>query len=189
VHRLLSPLLVAYALTDRRAVIDADVRRWRDVLGGKRGLLELLRLPEFRTLFYHRLRHGNRPGHWLGRMFSQMFRGQTALYLHTREIGEGLFIQHGFATIVAAERIGTNCWINQQVTIGFNDRQERPVLEDYVEVYAGAKILGGVRVGAASRIGANAVVIHDVPSGVTATGVPATVDRAAWPDEPPPGQA
>jgi serine O-acetyltransferase len=84
-----------------------------------------------------------------------------------------LFLQHGFSTIVTAESIGANCWINQQVTIGFNDRLELPILEDDVEVYAGAKIIGGVRIGRGARIGANAVVVKDVPPGAVAVGVPA----------------
>ena len=75
--------------------------------------------------------------------------------------------------IVAARRVGANCWINQQVTIGFDRPGERPVLGDRVSVFAGAKVLGNVTVGDGARIGANAVVLEDVPPGHTAIGVPA----------------
>lgn len=172
-HLLLAPLLLAYAITDQRPIIDADVRRWAEVLDPDFELLMLLRLPEFRSLFYYRLSRGNVRGRLIGRLFRIILRGQSALFLATPVIGPGLFIQHGFSTIVTAESIGANCWINQQVTIGFNDRLELPVLEDGVEVYAGAKIIGGVRIGRGARIGANAVVVKDVPPGAVAVGVPA----------------
>jgi serine O-acetyltransferase len=168
------PLLLGYAITDRRALIDADVRRWREVQGGG-GLLKLLGQPEFRTLFYHRLRHGN----LIGRVFQQLaravYRGQLALYLATPDIGPGLYIQHGFATIVAARRMGANCWVNQQVTIGYASRTDTPTLEDGVRVGAGAIVLGDITLGAGCRVGAGAVVLHDVPADATAVGVPARV--------------
>jgi serine O-acetyltransferase len=170
---LLAPFLIAYGLTDQRRIIDADVRRWAEVLDRDLELLMLLRLPEFRSLFYYRLSRGNLAGRLVGRLFRVVIRGQSALFLATPVIGPGLFLQHGFSTIVTAESIGANCWINQQVTIGFNDRLELPVLEDDVEVYAGAKIIGGVRIGRGARIGANAVVVKDVPAGSVAVGVPA----------------
>ena len=56
----------------------------------------------------------------------------------------GLFIQHGFATIIAARSLGERCWVNQQVTIGFVRPEDRPVVGDGVAVYAGAKVLGAV---------------------------------------------
>ena len=169
---LLAPLLIAYAFTDQRRMIDADAARWAEVLDGE-SLLMLFRLPEFRSLFYYRLSRGNFTGRLIGRLLRVIIRGQSALFLATPVIGPGLFLQHGFSTIVSAESIGANCWINQQVTIGFNDRLESPVLEDDVEVYAGAKIIGGVRIGRGARIGANAVVVKDVPPGSVAVGVPA----------------
>jgi len=172
-HRLLLPLLIAYAFTDQRRIIDADVRRWAKVLHEDSQLLRLLRLPEFRSLFYYRLSRGNLGGRLIGRLLRVIIRGQSALFLATPEIGPGLFLQHGFSTIVTAESIGANCWINQQVTIGFNHRLELPILEDDVEVYAGAKIIVGVRIGRGARIGANAVVVKDVPPGAVAVGVPA----------------
>lgn len=99
----------------------------------------------------------------------------TTLFILTPDIGEGLFIQHGFSTIIAAESIGKNCWINQQVTIGFNNKNERPTLLDNVTVYAGAKIIGGVEVGENSIVGANAVVVKNVPQNCTVVGIPASI--------------
>jgi serine acetyltransferase len=71
-----------------------------------------------------------------------------------------------------------NCWIYQQVTIGWRLPGESPVLGDKVYVGLGAKVLGAIRIGSSIMIGANAVVIADVPDNCTVVGVPA-----------PPGQA
>jgi serine O-acetyltransferase len=101
----------------------------------------------------------------------------STLYIYTRDIGSGLFIHHGFATIISAKKIGRNCWINQQVTIGFSNDTDCPTLGDNVIVYAGAKILGNVRIGDNSIVGANAVVVRDVPQNCTVVGVPAYIVR------------
>jgi len=99
------------------------------------------------------------------------------LYIYTEDIGPGLFIQHGFATVITARKIGRNCWINQQVTIGFTNNTDRPTIGDNVIIYAGAKILGDVKVGDNSIVGANAVVLKDVPENCTVVGVPAYIVR------------
>jgi serine O-acetyltransferase len=71
-------------------------------------------------------------------------------------------------------RIGANCLIFQQVTLGTGGKKPGvPTLGGRVDVGAGAKILGGVQIGDYVRIGANAVVLDDVPGGSTAVGVPA----------------
>ncbi len=97
------------------------------------------------------------------------------LYLEAGEIGGGLYIQHGFATMVAAESIGENCWINQQVTIGYNGHGRPPIIGNNVMITCGAKVLGSINVGDDVVIGANAVVIRDVEPGVKMGGVPAHV--------------
>lgn len=69
--------------------------------------------------------------------------------------------------------IGVYCLIFHQVTIGTRGHGGGPVIEGHVEIGAGAKVLGAVRVGAHAKIGANAVVITDVPSRGIVAGVPA----------------
>lgn len=92
----------------------------------------------------------------------------STLYICTKSenFGAGTFIQHGFSTIISADKIGENCWINQQVTIGFNDSKKygfgRPIIGDHVRVSAGAKVCGKIKVGDNSTIGVNAVVVKDV---------------------------
>ncbi len=71
--------------------------------------------------------------------------------------------------------IGPNCMILQQVTIGVADGDRAPRLGGNVLVGSGAKVLGPVRIGDNARIGANAVVLQDVPDGATAVGVPARI--------------
>jgi serine O-acetyltransferase len=175
-----APLLVGLLLTDQRAVVRADVARWVGIVrpAAPRGweLCALLgAYREFRSLYYYRLRRGNLPGAVLGRLLPVVWPPERTLHLACSDIGPGLFVQHGFATIVAAARVGANCWINQQVTIGFDRPGARPVLGDGVSVHAGAKVLGAVTIGDGARIGANAVVLHDVPAGCTAVGVPARI--------------
>jgi serine O-acetyltransferase len=173
---LFAPSWLPYLLTDQRDLIDADVRRWNEVIADRRdrNVVEMLALrKEFRNLFNYRLRQGSRLAKQIGRLLRHIYREEPTLYLRANTIGPGLYIQHGFATYVAGESIGANCWINQQVTIGWTAKMEQPILEDGVVVYAGAKVLGGVRVGAGAVVGANAVVVRDVPAGSVAVGVPA----------------
>lgn len=161
-----------------RAVIDADVRRWVQVsppgVAERWSLLALLaNHPEFRSLYFYRLRRSGSVGAGFAAVAAVVWPGERTLHLACSDIGPGLFIQHGFATILAARQVGANCWINQQVTVGFTRPDERPVLGDGVFVYAGAKVLGDVTVGDGAVVGANAVVLSDVPAGHTAVGVPA----------------
>lgn len=72
--------------------------------------------------------------------------------------------------------IGDNVRIDQQVTIGIRwDEKIAPIIGNNVRIGAGAKLLGSIRVGDGARIGANAVVLTDVPDGATAVGVPARI--------------
>lgn len=162
--------------------IDADATRWAEITASRfpdqrrlRVLALLAAYREFRTLYCYRLRRRSTAGAAVAALLLAVYPGERTLHLVTSEIGPGLFIQHGFATIVAARRVGANCWINQQVTIGFDRPDARPVLGDGVTVHAGAKVLGAITIGDGARIGANAVVLDDVPAGCTAVGVPARV--------------
>lgn len=88
----------------------------------------------------------------------------------------GLLLPHPNGIVVHPEvRIGPNVLLFQQVTLGTGPRPGVPVLLGGVEVGAGAKILGGVTIGRRARVGANAVVLCDVPDGAVAVGVPARI--------------
>jgi len=101
------------------------------------------------------------------------------------DIGPGLVVTHTHGIVLGAASIGRNVTIYQQVTIGaleadFRfDPSLRPTVEDDVVLAAGAKVLGGIRVGRGSTVGANAVVLCDVPAHHIAVGVPARVQPKA----------
>ena len=74
-------------------------------------------------------------------------------------------------------KIGPNCLIFQQVTIGTRGRGGAPVIGGHVDIGAGAKVLGPVNIGNHVLIGANAVVMGDIPNESTACGIPAIVKK------------
>jgi serine O-acetyltransferase len=99
------------------------------------------------------------------------------------DIGPGLYIPHPYGSVVIAERVGANATFIHLVTIGMRNEWEFPVIGNAVFVGAGARVLGAITLGDGCTIGANAVVIHDVPAGATAVGVPAVVrgtSAAEW---------
>ncbi|HEX6707050.1 MAG TPA: serine acetyltransferase, partial [Albitalea sp.] len=87
----------------------------------------------------------------------------------------GLLIPHPNGIVIHPEvEIGPNCLIFQQVTLGAAHGGV-PRIAGHVDIGAGAKVLGPISVGEHARIGANAVVVHDVPAGATVVGIPARV--------------
>ena len=86
----------------------------------------------------------------------------TNLHLETLDIGPGLYVEHGFSTIVNARRIGRNFWVNQNVTIG-TGKGGIPSFGDDCSVRTGAVVVGGIVIGDRVTIGANAFVDFDVP--------------------------
>lgn len=175
----LLPHLFILLLSDDNGMIGSDLKRWAEiksvpvkgVLGRVPAFVRFMTFyPEYRNVFYHRLR--------FYRFFLQpLCRPMSNLYINTVDIGPGLFIHHGFSTMVSARSIGSDCWINQQVSIGYSNKTDCPVIGDNVAVSAGAKIFGAVRIGDNSKIGANAVVVKDVPDNCTVVGVPARIVR------------
>ena len=109
---------------------------------------------------------------------SQIF---TSIDIHPGcEIGRRVFIDHGTGVVIGeTTKIGNDVLIYQQVTLGGVSLQRgvkrHPTLEDGVVVGGGAKVLGNIIIGKNSKIGANSVVIHDVPAESTAIGIPAKV--------------
>lgn len=103
------------------------------------------------------------------------------------QIGLGLLIPHPQGIVIHPKsQIGVNCLIFQQVTIGTGGHGDGvPILGDHVDVGAGAKVLGDIRIGHRARIGANAVVTHDVPADATVVGIPARVVSPQQPNSPP----
>ena len=173
------PAVVLVRRSPRRAVIEHDVRRWveciddghRDESVPRQLAWLLAAYPEFRNLLFYRLG-------MLRRLLRPLYRPLESLHLFTGDIGPGLFLQHGFATVVAAERIGTDCWINQQVTIGYVYDRGAPTIGDRVTIAAGAVVLGPVTIGDDATVGANATVVKDVPAGAVAVSGPTRILEA-----------
>ena len=118
--------------------------------------------------------------YFIARTISQLARFFTGIEIHPgAKIGKGLFIDHGTGVVIGeTTEIGDNVTIYQGVTLGGTGKDKgkrHPTLENDVVVGAGAKILGPIRIGAGSKIGANAVVLKDVLPRATAVGIPARV--------------
>ena len=102
---------------------------------------------------------------------------KTGIDIHpAATIGSGIFIDHGVGLVIGeTTEIGDDCVLYQGVTLGGTGKdtgKRHPTLEEGVMVSAGAKVLGPVRVGAYSKIGAGSVVLKDVPPHSTVVGVP-----------------
>ncbi len=154
--------------------LQRDIARWAEIMCLSSSRNEILAqllgsCPEFRNLFLYRNNDRLLYRAWV-RLF---YKPMDTLFLQAGSIGGGLFIQHGFATMLSAQSVGEDCWINQQVTIGFRDNTLPPVIGNNVTITCGAKVLGNITIGDGAVIGANAVVIHDVEPGAVMVGVPA----------------
>jgi serine O-acetyltransferase len=145
-----------------------------------RSVLEVVLLyPGLHAVWLHRVAHVLwRNGFFLlARCVSQFSRWLTGIEIHpAAQIGPGLFIDHGMATVIGeTAEIGENVTLYHNVTLGgvsWERVKRHPTLEDHVVVGAGAQILGPIRIGAHSRIGANSVVVKDVPPNSVVVGVP-----------------
>ena len=175
------PVYLCALFSRQKNLIKMDVDRWNEINGINMGLFQSLNWymtykKEFRNLIQHRLKH---PSYTAASLLQyiiarMLWKPMESLYIYTTDIGGGLYIQHGFATIISAKRIGENCRIYQQVTIGYKG-EDSPVLEDNVSVTCGAKVLGDVTMHKNSLAAAGAVVIKDVPENAIVGGVPAKV--------------
>jgi len=117
-------------------------------------------------------------GHRLAaRLLSQWLRARTGVEIHPGAvIGRRFFIDHGMGVVIGeTAEIGDDVMIYHDVTLGGRSLarvKRHPTLEDGVVVGAGARILGPVTIGAGAQVGANAVVVRDVPAGAVVVGVP-----------------
>ena len=130
----------------------------------------------FRT--YSWLNRCSAPLRFIGRMLfnASTFLFGCHLYAEAR-IGGGLHLPHPTGIVIGSAVIGSNVTIYQNVTIGLSgaDSVKYPELSDGSVIFSGAVVVGDVRVGIDSIVGANSVVLIDIPDGQTAVGVPARV--------------
>ncbi len=123
-----------------------------------------------------------RKHNFIAKLIAARARRKTGIDIHPgATIGKGLFIDHGVGLVIGeTTEIGDNVTLYQGVTLGGTGKdvgKRHPTLEDDVMVSAGAKILGPVRIGKGSKIGAGSVVLKDVPPCCTVVGVPGRVVR------------
>lgn len=135
--------------------------------------------PGFVALQMHRLSHWfwNQGLMWLARVLSNVARLVTGIEIHPgARIGRRFFIDHGMGVVIGeTTEIGDDCTLYHGVTLGgtsWNKGKRHPTLGTDVVIGAGAKVLGPIEISDGVRIGSNAVVLKDVPAGVTVVGVP-----------------
>jgi serine O-acetyltransferase len=170
-------LLVRTAAEIRRDVAAAKSRD--PAARGVRSVEILAAWPGVHALLAHRVAHTlYGAGVPLApRAIAAFSRATTGIEIHpAAEIGDGLFIDHGMGVVIGeTARIGSNVTLYQGVTLGgtgFATGKRHPTVEDNVTIGSGAKLLGPITVGHGSKIGANSVVIHDVPANSTVVGNP-----------------
>jgi len=180
------------AFKNLRDEIDATLAR--DPAARSR-LEVVLCYPGFQALLYYRLAHRLwlRRCHLLGRLVSHFGRMVTGIEIHPgARIGRRLFIDHGMGVVIGeTTEIGDDCTLYSGVTLGGtrpsadqSGQKRHPTLGNNVIVGSGAQVLGPFRVGDGARIGAAAVVLHEVPPGATMVGNPARqVARRSAADE------
>lgn len=115
---------------------------------------------------------------FIARVISQISRFFTGIEIHPgATIGKGLFIDHGMGVVIGeTAEIGNDVVLYHGVTLGGTGKDKgkrHPTVADNVVIGSGAKVLGPINIGKNAKIGANAVVLRDVPEGATAVGSPA----------------
>jgi serine O-acetyltransferase len=135
--------------------------------------------PGLHAIWFHRVSHWLwvRRYRFLGRLVSHIGRFFTGIEIHPgATIGRGFFIDHGMGIVIGeTAEVGENVTLYHGVTLGgvsWRKEKRHPTVGDHVVIGAGAKVLGPIFVGEHSRIGANSVVVKDVPAHAVVVGVP-----------------
>jgi serine O-acetyltransferase len=135
--------------------------------------------PGIQALLSHRVAHALSDAGVpvLPRSIAMLTRALTGIEIHPKaQIGEGLFIDHGSGVVIGeTATIGSDVTIYQGVTLGgtgFRTGKRHPTVQDNVTIGSGAKLLGPITIGHGAKIGANSVVITDVPPNATVVGNP-----------------
>lgn len=179
--------LPAWAYPGLRALIRSDIQVWGEMLAFKRrdepvpthtAIRLVLVYAGLRAAFLHRLAYAT---HRARIPFVPLILANLNLSLHGLdipshvEIGPRFYVPHPVGTVVTARRIGAGVTLVSAITIGMRKGDDFPVIGDGVYVGAGARVLGAITIGDRAQIGANAVVLKDVPADHVAIGVPATI--------------
>lgn len=142
--------------------------------------LEVFLYPSFKALLYYKLSHYFylKKHNFIARYLSERAKRKTGIEIHPgARIGNNLFIDHGMGVVIGETSIiGDNVVIYHGVTLGgvtTKKEKRHPTISDNVIIGCGAKILGDIIIGKNVKIGANAVVLKDIPDNETVVGIPA----------------
>ena len=148
--------------------------------------------PGVHAIWCHRINHWlwQRGAKLAARITAEITRILTGVEIHPGAVlGPGLFIDHATGVVIGeTAEVGEDVTLYHGVTLGGSGRdtgKRHPTIGDRVIIGAGAKILGAIKVGDDSRIGANAVVVKEVPSSSVVIGVPGQVISRSRPGPPP----
>lgn len=179
-----------------RAVVreDLDAAMRRDPAADSRTDV-LVNSPGLHAIWSYRAAHAlwEKGPQWrpAARVLSTLTRAATGVEIHPgARIGRRFFIDHGMGVVIGATAVvGDDVMLYHGVTLGGRSLQRgvkrHPTLGDRVTVGTGARILGDIEVGDDAQVGANSVVVKDVPAGAVATGIPARVRMPQLPGEDP----
>ncbi len=165
----------------------ADAKNMAEKDPASKGVWEVILLYSgFHALIWHRMAHWcyRRRLFFLARLLSQTGRFFTGIEIHPgAKIGDRFFIDHGMGIVIGeTAEIGDNCTIYHGVTLGGTGKdtgKRHPTIGNNVLIGAGAKVLGPFTVGDNSQIGANSVVLKEIPPDTTVTGIPGRAVRQA----------
>jgi serine O-acetyltransferase len=159
---------------------------FREDPAAKSALEIVLCYPGFHAVLWHRLAHClyRAKLYLLARIVSSTARHLTGIEIHPgAKIGRRFFIDHGMGVVIGeTAEIGDDVLLYQGVTLGGtgNEKGKRhPTVGNHVVVGAGAKVLGNIKIGDYSKIGAGSVVVHPVPENSTVIGIPGRVVKTA----------
>ena len=163
----------------------SDIKIIRERDPAARGWIEIfLCYPGFQAISLHRASHwlwkSKLPLKLVARLLSQFCRSLTGIEIHPgARIGRRVFIDHGMGVVIGeTTEIGDGCLLYQGVTLGGTGKEcgkRHPTLGQNVVVGAGAKILGAIKIGKNTRIGAGSVVVKDVQENCTVVGIPGRI--------------
>ena len=144
----------------------------------------LINTPGIYAVLFHKISHFLYEKKWffLARLISQIARFLTGIEIHPgAKIGRRFFIDHGMGVVIGeTAEVGDDVMMYHQVTLGGTGKEcgkRHPTVKNGVTIAAGSKILGAITIGENAKIGANSVVLKNVPANATVVGIPARVVR------------
>lgn len=147
--------------------------------------LEVFLYPSFKAQIRHKIAKYfyNKKHYFLARYITEKTKRKTGIEIHPgATIGKGVFIDHGSAVVIGETAVvGDNVTIYHGVTLGGTGKEKgkrHPTVKDNAFIGSGSKILGNITIGENAKIGANAVVLKDVPDNTTVVGIPAKIVKA-----------